>query len=117
VRAVLAARDMPAESRRAAALDRRHYLQLVEADMAGVGVTPRRSMAAEDIRDLQNRARHARRALGGRRGPLQLQRDMLQRAHDLTDRLGGNPRVERRVLQLGVTEQHLDHPNVGILLE
>ena len=35
--AVLAARDMPAERRRAAALDRRHHLQLAEAHMAGVG--------------------------------------------------------------------------------
>ena len=115
--AVLAARDMPAEGCGAAALDRRHHLQLVEADMAGVGLTPGRSMAAENIRDLQNRARHARRALGGWLGALELQRDMLQRAHDLTDRLGGDPRIERRVLQFGVTEQHLDHPNVGIVLE
>ena len=34
VRAVLAARDMAAERRRAAALDGRHHLQLVEADVA-----------------------------------------------------------------------------------
>jgi hypothetical protein len=53
VRAVLAACDMPAEGRRAAALDRRHHLELAEAHMAGIGVTPRRSMAAENIRDLQ----------------------------------------------------------------
>ncbi len=59
--AVLAARDMAAERRRAAVLDRRHHLELVEADMAGMGLTPSRSMAAEDIRNLQGRARHARR--------------------------------------------------------
>ena len=51
--AVLAARDMAAERRRAAALDRRHHLQLAEAHMAGIGLTPCRSMVAEDIRDLQ----------------------------------------------------------------
>ena len=34
--------------------------------MAGIGFTPRRSMTAEDIRDLQCRAQQARRALGGR---------------------------------------------------
>jgi hypothetical protein len=28
--------------------------------MAGVGLTPGRAMAAEDIRNLQSRARHAR---------------------------------------------------------
>ena len=53
VGAVLAARDMPAESRRAAALDGRHHLQLAEAHMAGIGSAPCRPVAAEDIRDLQ----------------------------------------------------------------
>jgi hypothetical protein len=43
---------MPAERRRAAVLDRRHHLELAEADMAGVGLAPRRSMAAENIRNL-----------------------------------------------------------------
>src|SRR5258708_1151782 len=61
--------------------------------MAGVGLTPGRSMAAENIRDLQNRARHARRALGGWLGAPELERDMLERAHDLTDRLGGDPGI------------------------
>ena len=61
--ALLAARDMAAERRRAAALDRRHHLQLVEADMAGIGPTPRRPVVAEDIRDLQRWTRHCARAL------------------------------------------------------
>lgn len=52
VRALLAARDMTTKGRRAAALDRRHHLQLVEAHMTGIGSTPRRSVVAEDIRDL-----------------------------------------------------------------
>jgi hypothetical protein len=117
VRAVLAARNMPAESRRATALDRRHHLQLVEAHMAGIGFTPRRSMIAEDIRDLQRRTRHARRTLGGRLSLLEFDGDMLQRAHHLSDRLGGDPRIERRGIELGVTEQHLDHANIDVLLE
>jgi hypothetical protein len=70
VRALLAARDMPAERRRAAALDRRHHLQLAEADMAGIGPAPCRTVAAEDIRDLQRWTRHARRASGGRFGAI-----------------------------------------------
>src|SRR5580704_6476922 len=49
---VLAARNMPAEGRRAAALDRTHDLHLVEADVSGVGSAPRRPVVAEDIRDL-----------------------------------------------------------------
>ena len=56
---VLAAYDMAAELCRAAILDRRHHLELLEADMAGMGSTPCRSMAAEDIRDLQRRTGHS----------------------------------------------------------
>jgi hypothetical protein len=33
------------------------------------------------------------------------------------DGLGGHPRVERRILKLGVAEQHLDHPDVSVLLQ
>jgi len=58
VGAVLAARNVSAERRRAAALDRRHRLQLAEAHMSGVGLAPRRSMVAEDIRDLQHWTPH-----------------------------------------------------------
>src|ERR1700704_5804908 len=58
VRALLAARDMPAESRGAAALDRRHHLQLAEAHMAGIGPAPCRAVVAEDIRNLQRWTRH-----------------------------------------------------------
>src|SRR5271163_598422 len=57
---VLAARNMPAEGRRAAVLDRTHDLHLIEADVAGIGTTPRRSVVAEDIRDLQRWAGHGR---------------------------------------------------------
>jgi hypothetical protein len=64
--AVLAARDMTAERRGAAVLDCRHHLELTEAQMAGIGPAPCRTVAAEDIRDLQRWARHARRASGGR---------------------------------------------------
>jgi hypothetical protein len=75
-------------------------------------------MAAENIRDLQNRARHARRALGWRLGPVGgQQRETIERAHDRADHVGGDLRIERRVLEFGVAEQHLDHPDVGILLE
>src|ERR1700758_5219429 len=53
---VLAARDMAAERRRAAALDCAHHLQLVEADVSAVGLTPSGTMVAEDIRDLHSQA-------------------------------------------------------------
>jgi hypothetical protein len=37
----------------AAALDRRHDLQLAKTDVSGMGLAPRRTMIAENIRDLQ----------------------------------------------------------------
>ena len=105
------------ENCRTAALDRRHHLQLAEADMAGVGSAPCRAMIAEDIRDLQCRTRHARRALSGRLGPLDFGGDMLQRTHHLADGLGGDARIERRAIEPGVPEQHLDHSDIDVLFE
>jgi hypothetical protein len=36
----------------AAALDGRHDLELVETDVSGMGMTPRRSVVTEDVRNL-----------------------------------------------------------------
>ena len=46
---VLAAHDVPAEGRRATALDRAHHLELAEAHVTAVGVTPSGPVVAEDI--------------------------------------------------------------------
>jgi hypothetical protein len=54
---------MTAEFCRAAVLGRRYHFELTGAHMAGSGLTPCRSMAAENMRDLQRRA-------GPSRGPL-----------------------------------------------
>jgi len=122
MRAVLAAHDMAAESRRAAALDRAHHLHLVEAHMAGIGTTPSRSVVAKDIRNLQNWTRHDRRGLCGRivLGLILLghqRREAIQRAHDRADGVGGNARIERRRFKLGMSEQNLNHSDIGILLQ
>ena len=58
--AVLAARDMAAERRRATALDRIHHLQLLKAHVGAVGLTPSRAVIAENIRDLQSWSSHGR---------------------------------------------------------
>jgi hypothetical protein len=63
VLAVLTARNVAAEGRRAAALDRAHDLQCAEAHVAGVGATPSGPVVAEDIRDLQSGPRHEGRAI------------------------------------------------------
>src|SRR6266851_8699571 len=62
VAAILTALDMTAEGSRAAALDRRHHLELAEAHMPGIGLAPGGAMVMEDLGDLQPRAAHRRRA-------------------------------------------------------
>jgi hypothetical protein len=114
VPALLAARDMPAESRRAAALDGRHDFQLAEADVAGVGATPSRPVGAEDIRDLDGGRGKASHVLRRRPHPRD---EMFERAGDLTERLEGDARIERGGIELLVPEQHLDYANVGLLLQ
>ena len=69
VAAVLAGRDVAAERRRAATLDRRHHLELAEAEVTGIGGTPRGPVVAEDIRDLQPFPGHEAPDQAGGRGP------------------------------------------------
>ena len=57
-RLVLATCDVAAERRRSAALDRRHHLQLVEAHVPAVGLTPSGAVVAENIRDLRTLLSH-----------------------------------------------------------
>ena len=74
--------------------------------MAGIGPAPCRAVAAEDVRDLQQWTRHDSRASGGRFGVLlELARNAIERAHDLPDGLGGDPRIERGGVELGMSEQ------------
>jgi hypothetical protein len=123
VRALLAARDMAAESRRAAALDRRHDLELLEADVSGVGLPPRRPVVAEDIRDLQRWPGHGRRAL--RRRPffpalarlLASLRQEIERALDAGNHAGGDARVARRGVQVIVTQKCLNDSDIGATLK
>ena len=61
VAAIFAALDVPAEGGRAALLDGRHHLELVEAHMPGIGAAPASPMAMKDVSDLQPRWAHRRR--------------------------------------------------------
>src|ERR1700726_3837235 len=101
----LTALDMAAEGRGAAALDRRHYLQLAETDMTGIGLPPCRAMVAEDIRDLQGGTSHDRRGLCRRLVLRYQQSEPIQRAHDRADHVGGYLRVERGGIEPGMSEQ------------
>jgi hypothetical protein len=90
--------------------------------MAGIGPAPRRTVAAEDVRDLQRWTRHASRALSGRPAfglilAGHQRREAVERAHYLADGVGGDAGVKRRGVELGVPKQNLDHPNIDVLLE
>src|SRR5271170_1834685 len=54
---------------------------------------------------------------GGRRSAREVDAQPLQRALDVADRVDGNAGVERSRLELGVSEQHLNHPDIDVLLE
>src|SRR6202166_1644303 len=58
------------------------------------------------------------RASGGRLSALlELARNAIERAHDLPDGLGGDTRIERGGVELGMSQQDLDHPDIGVLLQ
>src|SRR6201995_395117 len=62
--------------------------------------------------------RDTRRASGGRLSALlKLARNAIERAHDLSDGPGGDAGVKRRGVELGVPQQDLDHPDIGVLLQ
>src|SRR5713101_5824390 len=63
------------------------------------------------------RGRPMRPRSGGRRSAREVDAQPLQRAFDVADRVDGDAGIERGRLQLGVSEQDLDHANVDILLE
>lgn len=71
--------DMATERRAAALLDRRHDLELAQAQMTVLRQTPLRPVGAENLPHLQGGARH------GLSGRVQA----LQRADDLAQDLGG----------------------------
>jgi hypothetical protein len=109
--AVLAAFDVAAERSGAASLDRRHHLELGQADMAGMCRAPRWPMNSKDVGDLVTVAA----GLAARVLAFHQQPEMLERARYCTDRLGGDTGVERGRIQLGVPEQNLDYADIDIL--
>jgi tetratricopeptide (TPR) repeat protein len=54
---------------------------------------------------------------GGRRSAREVDAQPLERALDLADGTDGDARIERGRLELGVSEQHLNHANIDVLLE
>ena len=90
--------------------------------MAGIGLAPCRSMAAEDIRDLQRWTGHGREPLCRRLvfpalGLLARLRQPVERALDASNHAGGDARIARCRIQLVVTQKRLDDSNIGTALE
>src|ERR1700760_2758727 len=63
------------------------------------------------------RGRAMRRRSGGRGSAREVEAQPLKRAFDVADRVDGDAGVERGRLQLGVSEQDLDHADVDVLFE
>src|SRR6201993_1938402 len=108
---------MAAERGRAALLDRRDDLELIQAHMPGIGSTPVGSMAMKDVCDLQPRAAHRPRLGLRSRPPLGQCYEPVEWAGYGPDRGIGDASVKRRCVELGVTQKRLNHANIDILLK
>ncbi len=113
--AVVAALDMAAERGRPAVHDRRHDLELVQAQVPGMGGPVGWAGSSEDVGDLRPGGRHA--SAAGRSLVGHEEAELVERAGHGAHRAGRHPGVERRVVQLGVTEQRLDDADVDAVLE
>jgi hypothetical protein len=89
-----------------------------------VGVTPSGAVIAEDIRNLESGSRHQRSALPRRWLILGLLLcllarliELIERALDGGDHAGGDARVARRRIQFVVTQNRLNHPDIGAALQ
>lgn len=86
--------------------------------MPGIGLTPGSPVAAEDIRNLKGGTGHGPRRLSlGLILPLLSQGKPVQGAHHLADRACGHAGVKRCRVELGMAQEHLDDPDIDILLE
>ena len=54
---------------------------------------------------------------GGRRSAREVDAQPLERALEVADGIDGDARIERGCLELGVSEQHLNHANIDVLLD
>ena len=109
--AVLAGLDVTAQRRGAAVLDRRHDLELRQAQMPGMGGPVGGPGSAEDVGDLDRGAHGS--AVGRDLFRLE-QAELVERARDRADRPGRDLGVEGGVVELGVPEQDLDDPDVDV---
>ena len=111
-----AMQHMSSQRRAAALFDGRHDLELPQAQMGLLSLPPRRTVSAKNIRDLQCGTHHDRDLHDESTFDLYL-RQAIQRADHFAQKLGRHLRIERGGVQLLVPEQHLDHPDIHLLLQ
>ena len=85
--------------------------------MAAIGLTPGGPVVAENIRNLQSWTEHERGVLLRRLVLLVLLDQLIERAHDLGDQVGGHARVVGGRIQSLVAEKSLNHPDIELALE
>src|SRR3954447_1729879 len=85
--------------------------------MPGIGAAPLGPMEMKDVCDLQPRAAHGRWLASGSRSLLDPRREAVERAGYAADRGVGDTRVKRGGVELGVPEQNLNDPDVGVLFQ
>jgi hypothetical protein len=110
--AVIALLDMTAQRGCAADLDGGHDAALIEREPTTLRGTERIAVAAEYVRHLQ-RGTHAAALLGRD----DLEREPIEWARRPGDQTGRDLGVAGSCLQMGVTEQDLDDPDVGAALQ
>ena len=76
--------------------------------MSGMDLTPRRTLVAENIRDLQGC--HARRSGGW-------QRQLFQWTGHFTEHAGRHVAIAGRGIQLAVSKQYLDDADIDFILQ
>jgi hypothetical protein len=113
VAAVFAGLDVTAHRSSAAMLDRRHDLELVQAQMSGMRGPIGRPGNPEDVGDLEGGAHPTSAAGRVPTGDHQLLERTGHRAHRLGRHLG----VKGGGVEPGVTEQRLDNAHIDPVLE
>jgi hypothetical protein len=99
--AVLTGIDMAAQRGRAAGLNRRHDLELGQAQVAGLSGTVAGPLSTEDVSDLE---RGAQAALAAGILTLHQQRQTLERTGHRADRLGRDLCIEGGRIELAVSQ-------------
>ena len=99
---------MPAQRRGAALFDGRHDLELAEAQVRMLGLSPGWPVEAKDIRHFQGTWPHGS----------DLRRvQILQGTDDFAQDIGLDLGIQRGGLELLVSQQNLDHADIDLLFQ